>query len=90
MDFVQFFDQVGQWIPLPQAYNVRAYCNELLLVNTDWHNFTQVGKVVPVENGELYRKKGIDDRGWILTCWIINARTILVFIMVWLGCPHSL
>ena len=59
-DFLRFFNQVGWRIPPPQAYNLGAHCNELLLVNTDWHNSSQARKVV--EKGEWYRKEGIDDR----------------------------
>ena len=75
-DFLRFFDQVGRWIPPPQPDNFEAHCNELPLVNTDWHNCSQARKVV--EKGERYRKKGINYREWALTGWIIDARTILV------------
>ncbi len=77
-DFLRFFDQVGGWIPPPQAYNLRAHRNELSLVGTDWHNCSQARKVV--EKGEWYREKCINDREWPLAGWVIDARTILVTI----------
>jgi hypothetical protein len=77
-DFLRFFDQVGRRIPPPQAYDFRAHCDKLLLVNTDWHNCSQARKVV--EKGERYRKESFDDREWRPTGSVIDARTILVII----------
>ena len=33
-----------------------------------------------MEKGEWYRKEGFNDREWLPTGWVINARTILVSI----------
>lgn len=63
-DFLPFFDQVGQRIPPPQGYNFEAHCNELRSGG----------------GGERHRKKGIDNREWVPTAWVIDARTILVLI----------
>ena len=79
-DFLRSFNQVGRRIPPPQVYNFGAHCNELPLVVTDWHNCGQARKVV--EKREWYRKKGIDDREWPLTGWVIDARTIPVMIPI--------
>jgi hypothetical protein len=58
----------------------------LLLVKTDWCNSNQARKVV--EKGERNRKEGIDDREWVLTSWVIDARTILVMIDMKMAVAH--
>ena len=41
-----------------------------------------------MEKGEWYRKEGIDDREWLLTGWVIDARTILVIIDMNMAVAH--
>ena len=70
-----FFNLVGRRIPPPQPNNFVPHCDQLLLVETEWHNSAQARKVM--DKRERYGEKGIDDWEVVLTVWVIDARTVL-------------
>ena len=45
VNFLQISDHIRRQIPPPQPCNFSTHCDELSLVHTGWHNFTQARKV---------------------------------------------